>query len=85
MILIDPKLIFVTTLLPEGTVIQAFGVCFAGSVGSATSVERERPETQVTERTGHMGNTFRFWAGGVDAVDGVFGDGGTSTVRGPSA
>ena len=28
---------------------------------------------KVTERTGHMGNTFRLWAGGVDAVEGVFG------------
>src|SRR5437016_5584982 len=34
-----------------------------------------RPETWVTERTGHMGNTFRLRAGGVDAVEGVFGDG----------
>src|SRR5258708_2015492 len=29
----------------------------------------ERPETWVTFRTGHMGDTFRFRAGGVDAVE----------------
>src|SRR5580704_15061800 len=35
----------------------------------------ERPETWVTLCTGHMGNTFRPLAGGVDAVEGVFGRG----------
>src|SRR3954447_22984477 len=34
----------------------------------------ERPETSVTFRTGHMGNTFRFRAGGVNALEREFGD-----------
>ena len=33
----------------------------------------------MTERTRHMGYTFRLWAGGVDAVEGVFGDAGAQT------
>src|SRR5579884_1947938 len=32
-----------------------------------------------------MGNTFRHMAGGVDAVEGVFGDGGVSTLCRPSS
>src|SRR5690242_6538024 len=36
----------------------------------------DRPETWVTLRTGHMGNTFRLLAGGVDAVESEFGHGG---------
>ena len=28
----------------------------------------------MTDCTGHMGNTFRRFDGGVDAVEGVFGD-----------
>src|SRR6516162_8632517 len=45
----------------------------------------ERPETWVTHRTGHMGNTFRpFWAGGVDAVESEFGDGGAPAVCRPA-
>lgn len=39
----------------------------------------------MTVRTGDMGNTFRVLAGGVDAVEKVFGDGGTVTVRGSPA
>src|SRR5258708_7422398 len=42
---------------------------------------RERPETWVTERTGHIGNTFRQRLGGVDAVEGMFGYGRAPTVR----
>jgi hypothetical protein len=40
-----------------------------------------RLETWVTGRTGHMGNTFRLRAGGVYAVEGVFGDGVSSPVK----
>ena len=35
----------------------------------------------MTDRTGHMGNTFPLSGGGVDAVEGVFGDGRASAVR----
>lgn len=42
----------------------------------------ERPETWVTERSGHMGNTFRLSAGGIDAVGRVFGDGGATSLCG---
>ena len=41
----------------------------------------ERPETWVTDRTGHMGNTFPVCGGGVDAVEGVFGNGRAPAVR----
>ncbi|MCU1299569.1 MAG: hypothetical protein JWO91_3847 [Acidobacteriaceae bacterium] len=34
----------------------------------------ERPETKVTDRTGHIGYTFSLW-GGVNALEGVFGNG----------
>jgi hypothetical protein len=34
----------------------------------------------VTDRTGHMGNTFPLSGGGVDAVEGVFGDGRAPAV-----
>src|SRR5215204_2632237 len=45
-------------------------------------ISPERPETGVTVRTGHMGYTFCFFpeAGGVDAVEGVFGDGRAPAV-----
>jgi len=43
-----------------------------------------RPETWVTERSGHIGNTFRF-AGGVDAVERGVQSGGASTFRRPSS
>ena len=33
----------------------------------------ERPETQVTDRSGHMGNAFRRFGGGMDALDNPFG------------
>lgn len=39
----------------------------------------------MTERTGHMGNAFRSLAGGVDAVEGVFGGRRTTAVCGPVA
>src|SRR5205085_3813793 len=45
--------------------------------------EHVRTETWVTQRTGHMGNTFRFRAGGVDAVEREFGRGRTPAFRGP--
>src|SRR5205807_10386337 len=41
----------------------------------------ERPETWVTFRTGHMGDTFRFRAGGVDAVESEFGNGRAPSFR----
>jgi hypothetical protein len=44
----------------------------------------ERPETGVTNRTEHIGNTFRP-GGGVDALEGVFGDSQTIALRGPAA
>jgi hypothetical protein len=34
----------------------------------------------VTDRTGYMGNTFPLSGGGVDAVEGVFGNGGAPAV-----
>ena len=44
-------------------------------------VPGERPETWVTGRTGHIGNTFPpLGAGGGDAVEGVFGDGRAPAV-----
>jgi len=36
-----------------------------------------RPDTLVTFRTGQMGNTSSHGKGGSDALEGVFGDGGT--------
>src|SRR5215207_5653051 len=50
--------------------------------GKADRSQCERPETGVTVRTGHMGYTFWFFpeAGGVDAVEGVFGDGRAPAV-----
>src|SRR5262249_11047061 len=51
----------------------------------ANPVGGERLETWVTLRTGHMGNTFRLlWAGGVDAVESEFGDGGAPAVCRPA-
>src|SRR5439155_8808788 len=50
-----------------------------------TQIIDVRPETWVTLRTGHMGNTFRLWAGGVDAVVREFGDGGTPALCRPPA
>src|SRR5436309_14752443 len=44
-----------------------------------------RPETWVTLRTGHMGNTFRLWAGGVDAVESEFGNGRAPLLCRPAA
>jgi hypothetical protein len=35
----------------------------------------ERPDTWVTDRTGHMGYTFSLLGGSENAVEGVFGDG----------
>ena len=55
----------------------------AGSSTGKFAVLYVRPETWVTERTGHMGNTFRFRAGGVDAVESEFGRGGASSFRSP--
>jgi hypothetical protein len=34
----------------------------------------ERPDTSVTDCTGHMGYTFSPFWGGVNALEGVFGD-----------
>src|SRR5580698_6152769 len=45
----------------------------------------ERPETQVTHCTGHMGNTSSRFKGGKDALEGVFGDGRTNAVCGSPA
>src|SRR5271169_5836683 len=47
----------------------------------------ERPETWVTVCTGHMGDTSRqaCLAGGVDALEGVFGHGRASSVCCPTA
>ena len=39
----------------------------------------------MTVRTGHMGNTFRHLAGGVDAVEGVFGHGRAPAVCRPGS
>src|SRR5580700_10860592 len=47
--------------------------------------KHERPETWVTLCTGHMGNTFRPLAGGVDAVEGVFGRGRAFAVCRPAS
>src|SRR5207302_11153606 len=46
-------------------------LAFLGLLGTCWD---ERPETWVTRRTGHIGNTFRLRAGDVYAVEGVFGD-----------
>ena len=49
-------------------------------------VRSEWPGTWVTERTGHMGYTFRLLAaGGVDAVEREYGHGRTSAFRRPTA
>src|SRR5215472_4792616 len=50
---------------------------------NALRFTNERPETWVTFRTGHMGNTFRLLAGGVDAVESEFGDGGAPALCRP--
>jgi len=38
------------------------------AISPATVPKTERPETWVTERSGHMGNTFRGFAGGVPST-----------------
>src|SRR2546430_16988116 len=48
---------------------------------SGPAIWAERPETWVTFRTGHMGDTFRFRAGGVDAVESGFGNGRAPSFR----
>lgn len=48
--------------------------------GGCNRKPRERPETWVTDCTGHMGDTFRLLAGGVDTVEGVFGHGQAPAV-----
>jgi len=42
----------------------------------------ERPETSMTFRTGHMGNTSSRFEGGRDALEGVFAEGLKNTVCG---
>src|SRR6266404_3202912 len=54
---------------------------FLATQAGTTATCSERPETWVTERTGHIGNTFRQRLGGVDAVEGMFGYGRAPTVR----
>jgi hypothetical protein len=48
---------------------------YEGKVRIAAYLLDERPETQVTHRTGHIGYTSSFFLGGSDALEGVFGDG----------
>src|SRR5258708_4634901 len=38
-------------------------------------VASARPDTWVTDRTGHIGYTFSLFKGGSDALEGVFGHG----------
>src|SRR6266446_2112841 len=62
---------------------RSYGFC-AMSHRRRMFERRERPETWVTFRTGHMGNTFRLLrAGGVDAVESEFGDGRAPSLCGP--
>jgi hypothetical protein len=71
---------------------MAGGIHFQVSQGPAreqTRFDKEfsafvRPETWVTFRTGHMGNTFRLLrAGGVDAVESEFGRGRAPSLYRP--
>src|SRR5262245_12811595 len=71
----------VDTVLGEAREGNAISVwLLALCTWSRSQVRAERPETWVTPRTGHMGNTFRLRVGGVDAVEGVFGRGRAPAV-----
>lgn len=52
---------------------------------SVTVRNADRPETWVTFRAGHMGNTFRPSAGERHAVESEFGNAGASQIRRPTA
>lgn len=66
--------------------ILAVAVCPERPLADNDAVlsEGDRPETSVALRTRHMNNTFRFFAGDVDAVEKVFGDGRTRPFCCPS-